>query len=74
MVWFAGGHIWKPSWKRANSEIARRRTIVTGVSDAVAEAIVALGIDRSEIETLGDLQTGLRVAMAKMERRIEGEG
>jgi DNA-binding LacI/PurR family transcriptional regulator/anti-anti-sigma regulatory factor/putative methionine-R-sulfoxide reductase with GAF domain len=42
------------------------RTIVTGVSDAVAETIVDLGIDWSEIETLGDLKTGLRAAVAGM--------
>jgi anti-anti-sigma regulatory factor/putative methionine-R-sulfoxide reductase with GAF domain len=39
------------------------RAIVTGVSDAVAETIVDLGIDWSEIKTLGDLQTGLRAAL-----------
>ena len=39
------------------------RTIVTGVSDAVAETIVDLGIDWSDIETLADLQTGLIVAL-----------
>jgi DNA-binding LacI/PurR family transcriptional regulator/anti-anti-sigma regulatory factor len=39
------------------------RTIVTGVSDAVAETIVDLGIDWSGIDTLGDLRTGLRVAL-----------
>ncbi len=38
-------------------------TIVTGVSDAVAETIVDLGIDWSSIDTLNDLQTGLRVAL-----------
>jgi anti-anti-sigma factor len=47
-------------------------TIVTGVSDAVAETIVDLGIDWSGIETLADLQTGLRAALAKMGRRITG--
>jgi anti-anti-sigma regulatory factor len=47
-------------------------TIVTGVSDAVAETIVDLGIDWSGVETVADLQTGLRVALAKMGRRIEG--
>jgi rsbT co-antagonist protein RsbR len=46
-------------------------TIVTGISEAVAEAIVDLGIDWSAIETLSDLQTGLRVALAKMGRHIE---
>jgi anti-anti-sigma regulatory factor/ligand-binding sensor protein len=35
------------------------RTIVTGISDAVAETIVDLGIDWTGIETLSDLQTGL---------------
>ncbi|MBN1218895.1 MAG: PAS domain S-box protein [Anaerolineae bacterium] len=39
------------------------QTIVTGVSDAVAEAIVDLGIDWSAITTLSDLQTGLIVAL-----------
>ncbi len=39
------------------------RTIVTGISDAVAETIVDLGIDWSEIETLCDLQTGLLAAL-----------
>jgi DNA-binding LacI/PurR family transcriptional regulator/anti-anti-sigma regulatory factor len=39
------------------------RAIVTGISDAVAETIVDLGIDWSDIETLGDLKTGLQVAM-----------
>ncbi len=39
------------------------QTIVTGMSDAVAEAIVDLGIDWSGIETLGDLQTGLLSAL-----------
>jgi rsbT co-antagonist protein RsbR len=46
------------------------RTIITGVSDAVAEAIVDLGIDWSEITTLSDLQTGLRAALAEMGLRI----
>ncbi len=39
------------------------RTIVTGISDAVAETIVDLGIDWNEIETLRDLQTGLLAAL-----------
>jgi anti-anti-sigma regulatory factor/HAMP domain-containing protein len=38
-------------------------TIVTGISDAVAEAIVDLGIDWSGITTLGNLQTGLVAAL-----------
>ncbi len=39
------------------------RVLVTGLSDAVAETIVDLGIDWSNIQTLRDLQTGLRVAL-----------
>jgi anti-anti-sigma regulatory factor/K+-sensing histidine kinase KdpD len=39
------------------------RTIVTGISDAVAEIIVDLGIDWSGIETLSDLRTGLRTVL-----------
>ncbi len=41
-------------------------TIVTGISDAVAETIVDLGIDWSGMETLSDLQTGLVVALNSM--------
>ncbi len=37
--------------------------IITGISEAVAEAIVDLGIDWSRIETLPDLQTGLLAAL-----------
>jgi PAS domain S-box-containing protein len=48
-------------------------TIVTGTSEAVAEAIVDLGIDWSGIETLADLQTGLRVALARMGQRVVGK-
>jgi anti-anti-sigma factor len=47
------------------------RTIVTGVSEAVAETIVDLGIDWSGTETLSDLQTGLRVAMVRVRQRGE---
>ena len=46
-------------------------TVVTGISDAVAETIVDLGIDWGGIETLSDLQTGLRAALARMGQRIE---
>jgi len=46
--------------------------IITGLSDIVAETIVDLGIDWSGVETLADLQTGLRAALARMGRRIEG--
>jgi rsbT co-antagonist protein RsbR len=46
------------------------RAIITGISSAVAETIVDLGIDWSDIETLSDLQSGLRVALAYVGRRI----
>jgi anti-anti-sigma regulatory factor/putative methionine-R-sulfoxide reductase with GAF domain len=45
-------------------------TIVTGISSAVAETIVDLGIDWAEIETRSDLQTGLRAALARVGQRI----
>jgi rsbT co-antagonist protein RsbR len=48
------------------------RTIITGISDAMAETIVDLGIDWSDIETVANLQTGLQAALTKMGRRIEG--
>jgi rsbT co-antagonist protein RsbR len=37
--------------------------IVTGVSDAVAETIVDLGIDWSGVDTLSNLRTGLVIAL-----------
>jgi len=46
------------------------QTIVTGISDAVAEAIVDLGINWSEITTLSDLQTGLIVALRNVGVRL----
>jgi sigma-B regulation protein RsbU (phosphoserine phosphatase) len=46
------------------------QTIVTGISDAVAETIVDLGIDWGGIETVSDLQTGLRAALASMGLRV----
>ncbi len=42
------------------------RVIVTGISDVVAESIVDLGIDWGDVETLRDLQTGLRFALDRM--------
>jgi rsbT co-antagonist protein RsbR len=41
-------------------------TVVTGVSDAVAETIIDLGIDWDQVETLGDLQTGLLYALNRL--------
>ncbi len=42
------------------------RTIITGISDAVAETIVDLGIDWGGITTLNDMQTGMVVALDNM--------
>ncbi len=44
--------------------------IVTGISDVVAEAVVDLGIDWSDVQTLRDLQTGLRVALERLGRKL----
>jgi DNA-binding LacI/PurR family transcriptional regulator/anti-anti-sigma regulatory factor len=41
------------------------QTIVTGISEAVAETIVELGIDWSDVSTMVDLQTGLRSVLTK---------
>ncbi len=46
------------------------RTIVTGISDAVAETIVDLGLDWDGIETVSDLQTGLVAALKSMGIRL----
>ncbi len=46
------------------------QVIVTGISDMVAESIVDLGIDWDAVETLADLQTGLRVALGKLGKRL----
>ncbi len=46
------------------AQLKGARTIVTGISEAVAETIVDLGIDWSNIETLSDLQTGLVAALS----------
>jgi PAS domain S-box-containing protein len=47
------------------------RTIITGISDAVAETIVDLGIDWSRVETLRDLQTGLVVALDSLGMKLK---
>ncbi|NWF70236.1 MAG: PAS domain-containing protein [Chloroflexi bacterium] len=41
------------------------QTIVTGITDAVAETIVDLGIDWSTLDTLRDLQSGLHIAFQR---------
>ena len=48
------------------AQLKGAQTIVTGISDAVAEAIVDLGIDWSKMTTLSDLQTGLMAALNRM--------
>jgi anti-anti-sigma regulatory factor/predicted hydrocarbon binding protein len=45
-------------------------TIITGISDAVAETVVDLGIDWGAVGTLRDLQTGLVTALASIGKRI----
>jgi rsbT co-antagonist protein RsbR len=47
------------------------RTIITGISDAVAETIIDLGIDWSGVETMANLQTGLLAVLAGMEPHVE---
>ena len=46
-------------------------TIITGVSDAVAETVIDLGIDWNEIQTLRDLQGGLLAAVKRLGMRLE---
>jgi rsbT co-antagonist protein RsbR len=48
------------------AQLKGAQTIITGISDAVAEAIVDLGIDWSGITTLGSLQTGLAAALKSL--------
>ena len=50
------------------------QVIVTGVTEAVAETIVDLGIDWTGIQTLGDLQGGLRAALASLGYRLTAAG
>jgi rsbT co-antagonist protein RsbR len=46
-------------------------TFVTGISDAVAETIVELGVDWIGVETLRDLQSGLMAALRRVGLRLE---
>jgi PAS domain S-box-containing protein len=46
------------------------RTIITGVSDEVAEAVVDLGIDWSRVDIVSDLRTGLVAALESMGIRL----
>lgn len=47
------------------------RTIITGISDAVAETVVDLGIDWRDTDTLRDLQTGLIFAIRGLGIELE---
>jgi PAS domain S-box-containing protein len=46
------------------------QTIITGISDAVAETVVDLGIDWSKLQTVQNLQTGLAVALRRMGKNL----
>ncbi len=46
------------------------RTIITGISDVVAETVVDLGIDWSQVMTLSDLHTGLLAALQRLGLRL----
>ena len=45
-------------------------TIITGISDTVAETIVDLGIDWSNVTTLSNLQSGLTTALRSLGVRL----
>ena len=47
------------------------QTIITGISDAVAEIIVDMGINWSDVETLANLQTGLVVALDRLGLKLK---
>jgi anti-anti-sigma regulatory factor len=53
------------------AQLKGARVIITGISGAVAETIVDLGIDWSHVETLSDLQMGLSTALRSLGKRIE---
>jgi len=53
------------------AQLKGAQTIITGISDVMAESIVDLGIDWSEITTLSDLQTGLVLALKGLGLRID---
>lgn len=44
-------------------------TIITGVSDAVAETIVDLGVEWNNVQTVRDLQTGLELATQQLQNK-----
>jgi rsbT co-antagonist protein RsbR len=49
------------------------RTIITGITDAVAETLVDLGIDWRKVMTLRDLQTGLLMALRDLGWQLSHE-
>jgi anti-anti-sigma regulatory factor len=52
------------------AQLKGTHTIITGVSNAVAETIVDLGIDWSNIQVMRDLQSGLTAALKIQGREI----
>ncbi|NWF67445.1 MAG: PAS domain S-box protein [Chloroflexi bacterium] len=46
------------------------KTVVTGISDAVAETIVDLGIDWSKVDVQRDLQAGLKAALERLGMKV----
>lgn len=46
------------------------KAIVTGISESVAEAIVDLGIDWSNVVTMPDLQSGLQRALVELKMKL----
>jgi rsbT co-antagonist protein RsbR len=52
------------------AQLKGAQTIVTGMTEAVAETIVDLGIDWRDVQTLADLQTGLRVALSSLDLQL----
>jgi rsbT co-antagonist protein RsbR len=54
------------------AQLKGAQTIITGISDAVAESIVDLGIDWSGITTLSNLQMGLVKALNNIGVKLEG--
>jgi rsbT co-antagonist protein RsbR len=47
-------------------------TIITGISDVMAEIIIDLGIDWSGVETVSDLQGGLLAALDRLGQQVVG--
>jgi rsbT co-antagonist protein RsbR len=54
------------------AQLKGAQTIITGISDVVAESIVDLGIDWSGVTTLSDLQNGLMVVLNSVGLNLTG--